>query len=103
MSAAAVVAVARLAPVSPAVEEGVLALRVPGDLGPVVEGFLADGEPGFIAWSDLDVVRSLSEQTEDVVLSTALRWWPSRCEDTVPLRAMRWRMPRLRSHRRRWS
>lgn len=34
------------------------------DLGPVVEGFLADGEPGFIAWSDLDDAQSLSEQTE---------------------------------------
>ncbi|MFH8500704.1 hypothetical protein, partial [Streptomyces coeruleorubidus] len=34
------------------------------DLGPVVEGFLADSEPGFIAWSDLEDAQSLSEQTE---------------------------------------
>lgn len=34
------------------------------DLGPVVEGFLADNEPGFIAWSDLDDAPSLSKQTE---------------------------------------
>lgn len=26
-----------------------------------------------------------------------------RCEDSIPLRAMRWRIQRLRSHRRRWS
>ncbi|MFJ2239241.1 hypothetical protein [Streptomyces sp. NPDC087859] len=35
-----------------------------GDLGPVVEGFLADSEPGFVAWSDLDDVQSLAEQTD---------------------------------------
>jgi hypothetical protein len=34
------------------------------DLGPVVEGFMADSEPGFIAWSELDDAQSLSEQTE---------------------------------------
>lgn len=34
------------------------------DLGPIVEGFLADSEPGFIAWPDLDDVQSLSEKTE---------------------------------------
>jgi hypothetical protein len=33
-------------------------------LGPVVEGFLSDSEPGCIAWSDLDDVQSFSEQTE---------------------------------------
>ncbi|MFD6880547.1 MULTISPECIES: hypothetical protein [unclassified Streptomyces] len=33
------------------------------DLGPVVEGFLADSEPGFIAWSDRDAAQSLSMQT----------------------------------------
>ncbi|MFE5398681.1 hypothetical protein ACFQ9U_29505, partial [Streptomyces sp. NPDC056568] len=33
------------------------------NLGPVVEGFLADSEPGFIAWSDLDDAQNLSEQT----------------------------------------
>ncbi|MFD7996044.1 hypothetical protein [Streptomyces mexicanus] len=35
-----------------------------GDLGPIVEGFLAGSEPGFIARSDLDDGHSLSEQTE---------------------------------------
>ncbi len=34
------------------------------DLGPVAEGFLADSEPGFIAWSDLDDVQCLSGKTE---------------------------------------
>ncbi|MFB7758458.1 hypothetical protein ACFC18_54315, partial [Streptomyces sp. NPDC056121] len=34
------------------------------DLGPIVEGFLADSEPGFIAWSDLDDMQSLSEKAE---------------------------------------
>ncbi|MGW2082770.1 hypothetical protein ACWCOW_38730 [Streptomyces sp. NPDC001939] len=33
------------------------------DLGPVVEGFLARGEPGFTAWSDLEDGQGLSEQT----------------------------------------
>ncbi|MFD5721447.1 hypothetical protein [Streptomyces sp. NPDC127036] len=34
------------------------------DLGPVVAGFLADSEPGFIDSSDLDDAQSRSEQTE---------------------------------------
>ncbi|WP_318656482.1 hypothetical protein, partial [Streptomyces canus] len=34
------------------------------DLGSVVDGFLADSEPGFIAWSGMDDAQSLSEQTE---------------------------------------
>ncbi|MFD8418916.1 hypothetical protein [Streptomyces sp. NPDC059466] len=34
------------------------------DLGPVVAGFLADSEPGCIAWSDLDDVQSFPEETE---------------------------------------
>ncbi|MET7651943.1 MULTISPECIES: hypothetical protein [unclassified Streptomyces] len=34
------------------------------DLGPVVEGFLADSEPGSIVWSDLNDAQSLSELTE---------------------------------------
>ncbi|MFI1283797.1 hypothetical protein ACH4U5_24150 [Streptomyces sp. NPDC020858] len=33
------------------------------DLGPVVEGFLTDGEPGVIAWADLDDVQGHSEET----------------------------------------
>ncbi|MGW6269132.1 hypothetical protein [Streptomyces sp. NPDC055060] len=33
------------------------------DLGPVVQEFLAESEPGFIAWSDLDDGRNLPEQT----------------------------------------
>lgn len=31
------------------------------------------------------------------------RWRPSRWEDSIPLRAMRWVMPRSRNHRRRWA
>ncbi|MWA14621.1 hypothetical protein E5671_36520 [Streptomyces sp. BA2] len=34
------------------------------DLGPIVEGFLADSEPGSIAWSNMDDAQSLSEQTK---------------------------------------
>ncbi|WP_326674393.1 hypothetical protein [Streptomyces sp. NBC_01257] len=34
------------------------------DLGPIVEGFLADSELGSGAWSHLEDVRSRSEQTE---------------------------------------
>ncbi|MFJ8804156.1 hypothetical protein [Streptomyces sp. NPDC102487] len=33
------------------------------DLGPAIEGFLADSEPGFIDSSDLDDTQNLSEQT----------------------------------------
>uniref|UniRef100_UPI001F192222 hypothetical protein n=1 Tax=Streptomyces sp. NRRL F-2747 TaxID=1463843 RepID=UPI001F192222 len=36
---------------------------VSDDLGPVVEGFLADSEPGSITWSDLDDVQSVSVKT----------------------------------------
>lgn len=34
------------------------------DLRPVVEGFLADTEPGFIGWADLDGVRPPAEETD---------------------------------------
>ncbi|MFJ4569810.1 hypothetical protein ACIP4U_40555 [Streptomyces caelestis] len=34
------------------------------DLGPIVEGFLADSEPGYVTWSDPDDAQRLSEQTE---------------------------------------
>ncbi|MFB6560291.1 hypothetical protein ACFCYH_15630 [Streptomyces sp. NPDC056400] len=34
------------------------------DLSPIVEGFLADSEPGCIVWSDLDDVPSPQEKTE---------------------------------------
>ncbi|WP_326578707.1 hypothetical protein OIE69_35370 [Actinacidiphila glaucinigra] len=44
-------------------------------LGPIVERFLADGEPGRLAWSDLDDVRSRSERTEPEV--TPLAVWVS--------------------------
>ncbi|MFH8491024.1 hypothetical protein [Streptomyces longisporoflavus] len=37
---------------------------VSDDLGPIVEGFLVDSEPGSITWSDLDDAQSLSEQTK---------------------------------------
>ncbi|MBB5792106.1 hypothetical protein AB0E64_31610 [Streptomyces caelestis] len=34
------------------------------DLGPIVEGFQADSEPGYVTWSDPDDAQRLSEQTE---------------------------------------
>ncbi|MFK0124406.1 hypothetical protein ACIQSP_13945 [Streptomyces nigra] len=45
------------------------------DLGPVVEGFLADSEPGVIAWSDLDDVQSPAEQTETGPEGMPFRVW----------------------------
>jgi hypothetical protein len=45
------------------------------DLGPVVEGFLADSEPGVVAWSDLDDVESHLGQSEPVPVITPLRVW----------------------------
>ncbi|MFG2979780.1 hypothetical protein ACGFYQ_00770 [Streptomyces sp. NPDC048258] len=35
-----------------------------GDLGAVVEGFLADEEPGVIAWSDLDDLEDVPDASE---------------------------------------
>ncbi len=40
------------------------------NLGPVVEGFLTDSEPGFIARSDLNDAQSLSEQTKTELVHT---------------------------------
>ncbi|MGW1770931.1 hypothetical protein [Streptomyces sp. NPDC002104] len=48
---------------------------VSDDLGPVVEGFLADGEPGSVAWSDLDDVRSPSARTGTEPEITPLGVW----------------------------
>ncbi|MFF0460937.1 hypothetical protein [Streptomyces mexicanus] len=47
------------------------------NLGPVVEGFLADSEPGFIAWSVLDDAQNLSDQTETQLEIRPLRVWVS--------------------------
>ncbi|MFF3690985.1 hypothetical protein [Streptomyces sp. NPDC002187] len=47
------------------------------ELGPVVEGFLADSERGFIAWSDLEGVQSLSEQTGTEPEVTSFGVWVS--------------------------
>jgi hypothetical protein len=47
------------------------------DLGPVVEGFLADSEPGFIAWSDLDDAQSLLEQTKTELEISPFGVWVS--------------------------
>ncbi|SFO12942.1 hypothetical protein SAMN04487980_10714 [Streptomyces sp. cf124] len=50
------------------------------DLGPVVEGFLADDEPGLIAWSELDDAQGLSEQAETELEITPLDVWGSSVE-----------------------
>ncbi|WP_246041241.1 hypothetical protein [Streptomyces cadmiisoli] len=47
------------------------------DLRPVVEGFLADDEPGFIPWSDLDDAQGLSEQAETELEIAPLDVWVS--------------------------
>ncbi|MFJ6637120.1 hypothetical protein ACIQMR_38375, partial [Streptomyces sp. NPDC091376] len=47
------------------------------DLGPIVEGFLADDEPGFIAWSELDDAQGFSEQAETELEITPLDVWVS--------------------------
>ncbi|MGW7266059.1 hypothetical protein [Streptomyces sp. NPDC054842] len=47
------------------------------DLGRVVEGYLADSEPGFVARSDLDDVRDLQEQTGPEPESRPIAVWVS--------------------------
>ncbi|MFD4483512.1 hypothetical protein ACFWPU_46540, partial [Streptomyces sp. NPDC058471] len=47
------------------------------DLGPVVENFLADSEPGSITWLDLDDAQSLSEQTDTEQESRPFGVWVS--------------------------
>lgn len=50
---------------------------VSDDLGPVVEAFLADSEPGIVAWSHLDDVERHLEHTEPEPEITPLRVWTS--------------------------
>ncbi|MFJ8015194.1 hypothetical protein [Streptomyces sp. NPDC096339] len=45
------------------------------DLRPVVAGFLADSEPGFVAWADLDDSGSNSEQADIEPESAAFPVW----------------------------
>ena len=47
------------------------------DLGPVIEGFLTDSEPGVIAWSGLAEVHNPSEQTAAEGEIVPLRVWVS--------------------------
>ncbi|MCX4545783.1 hypothetical protein [Streptomyces sp. NBC_01565] len=47
------------------------------DLGPIVEGFLTDSEPGFIAWADLDDVQSISEGTDTEPENVPIPVWVS--------------------------
>ncbi|WP_308408562.1 hypothetical protein [Streptomyces sp. AC627_RSS907] len=46
-------------------------------LGPIVEGCLADDEPGSVAWSELDDAQGLSEQAETELEITPLDVWAS--------------------------
>ncbi|MCX4580357.1 hypothetical protein OHB41_45840 [Streptomyces sp. NBC_01571] len=48
---------------------------VTDELGPVVEGFLADSEPGIIDWSALDDVQGHAEQTETEPEVMPFRVW----------------------------
>ncbi|MGW6574163.1 hypothetical protein ACWGAN_18595 [Streptomyces sp. NPDC054945] len=51
---------------------------VPGDdLGPIIEGFLSDTEPGLIAWADLEDVPSGSEETDTEPENAPLAVWVS--------------------------
>ncbi|MDX3537837.1 hypothetical protein PV721_26425 [Streptomyces sp. MB09-01] len=47
------------------------------DLGPVVEGFLTDGEAGFLARADLDDVRSHADETDTEPENAAFAVWVS--------------------------
>ncbi|MFG2646011.1 hypothetical protein ACGFYP_34200 [Streptomyces sp. NPDC048370] len=47
------------------------------DLGPIIEGFLVDGEPGGTAWSGLEGVQNSSEQTVAEPEVVPLRVWAS--------------------------
>lgn len=51
------------------------AYAVCDDLAPVVAEFLADPEPGFLAWADLDEVRPDPEWTATEPEITPLRVW----------------------------
>lgn len=70
---------------------------------------MADGGCGYadegkevVGLAFITVVEA-SAASQNTVLSITHRCRPSRWEDSMPLRAMRWRMPRSRSQRRRWS
>jgi hypothetical protein len=53
------------------------AYELSDDLGPVIEGFLADGEPPVTAWSGLEGVQNHSEQTVAEPEVVPLRVWAS--------------------------
>ncbi|MEV7211522.1 hypothetical protein AB0O31_00295 [Kitasatospora cineracea] len=45
------------------------------DLGAIIEGFLSDREPGFVAWSALEAAGGQSEQTASVSEAVPLPVW----------------------------
>ncbi|MFF9066054.1 hypothetical protein ACF09E_11930 [Streptomyces sp. NPDC014891] len=47
------------------------------DLGPVIEGFLADSEPGVTGWSGLEGVQNHSEPTRAKREAVPIRVWAS--------------------------
>ncbi|MFF4098802.1 hypothetical protein [Streptomyces sp. NPDC001903] len=47
------------------------------DLGPIVEGFLNDSEPGFVTWADPDDVQSRAEGTDIDRENTPFAVWVS--------------------------
>ncbi|MFF3698773.1 hypothetical protein [Streptomyces sp. NPDC002221] len=53
------------------------AYELSDDLGPVVEGFLADSEPGVTGWSCLEGVRNHSELTAAEGEAVPIRVWAS--------------------------